>query len=261
MPRKPRPLVAGGIYHLTAHVVPEHDLFQDDRDRQLYLSLVSQVVGRLSWSCTGYCLMDSHIHLVMCTPEPTLDQGMRTIQGRYAQAHNKRLGRRGPVWDGRYGSKLILTEEHYLEVLRYVPLNPVRARATRDPHAWPWSSHAALVGGAPVPPFLDVEAVYRFAGARSGRAGIDAYLSLLSGADRIPESTRAQLTAGRVAPVVATEPGAAPPSGPPSTADLARRHRDEGCSLADLAAEIGCHRSTVLRRIRAHEAKAAAQRV
>jgi putative transposase len=149
MPRTPRVEVAGGVYHVTARGTAKQTVFRDAADRHLFLRLVSDVLRRFGWSCLTYCLMDNHYHLLVKTPTPTLGVGMQHLNGRYSQRFNLRYSRSGHLWAGRYHSVLIQRDAHLLEVVRYIALNPVRARLCRVPEDWPWSGHHALAGLAP----------------------------------------------------------------------------------------------------------------
>ena len=77
MPRRPRELVAGGIYHVFARGNRREPIFFDDDDRLGYLAIWGSVAEELEWRCLAYCLMDNHYHLLLETPEPNLSRGMR----------------------------------------------------------------------------------------------------------------------------------------------------------------------------------------
>jgi hypothetical protein len=112
----------------------------------------------------AYCLIDTHFHLVLRTPEPNLGEGMRWLKSTHAQDVNYRHGRTGHVFGGRYYSAQIHSDDHLLAALVYVYLNPVRAGIVDLPHAWPWSSFAATVGRSRAPEFLHVDSVLELFG-------------------------------------------------------------------------------------------------
>lgn len=101
--------------------------------------------------------MRNHYHLVIETPDGNLSKGMRQLNGVYTQTYNRRHHRVGHLFQGRFKGILIQKESHYLEVCRYVVLNPVRAKAVKHPREWPWSSYRATGGLAPVPHCLTVD--------------------------------------------------------------------------------------------------------
>jgi putative transposase len=90
--------------------------------------------------------MNNHYHLVVETPDGNLSKGMRQLNGVYTQAFNKRQGRVGHVFQGRFKGILVQKDTHFLEVCRYVVLNPVRANTVRHPRQWKWSSYSATAG-------------------------------------------------------------------------------------------------------------------
>jgi putative transposase len=153
--------IAGATYHVTARGNRRGPIFADDVDRALFLSLFADVVGWTGWICLAYCLMPNHVHLVVETPAPNLSPGVQRLLGRYARLFNDRHRLWGHVFGGRFGSELIETERHALEVARYVVLNPVRARLAVKPHVGRWSSYAATVGLGRSERFLRVERLLR----------------------------------------------------------------------------------------------------
>ena len=88
--------------------------------------------------------MPNHFHLAIETPEANLGDGMRILCGRYAQLLNEKHGWSGHVYEGRYNSKLVRTDEQLAQLLRYIALNPVAAGLCSDPRAWRASSHRTL---------------------------------------------------------------------------------------------------------------------
>ena len=98
MPRRPRDEEAGAIHHVYARGIEKRLIYQDDRDRGAYLTLLGAVVDEHAWLPLAYCLMDNHVHLVVETPEPNLGVGMRTLHGGYATTFNARHARDGHLF-------------------------------------------------------------------------------------------------------------------------------------------------------------------
>lgn len=148
MPRKPRDLVDGGVYHVYARGNGRQAIFRDDRDRRLYLSLLDHVVDVKRWTCIAYCLMGNHVHLVLETPEANLPSGMQLLHGLFAQKHNLRHGRAGHLFQGRYGASRLTSDAQLERCLRYVEQNPVEAGFVERAANWPWlRTNAPAVGG------------------------------------------------------------------------------------------------------------------
>lgn len=147
---------AGALYHVTARGDRQEDIFSDDRDRFVLLDILSQVCRRFVVSCHAYCLMSNHYHLVLETAEPNLARALRHLNGVYTQRFNNRHNRVGHVFQGRYKAILVDRDSYYLEAVRYVLLNPVRAKIVARAHDWPWSSYRAVVGRSRAIHGLDV---------------------------------------------------------------------------------------------------------
>src|SRR3990172_8195853 len=114
MARPPRIESAGAVYQVTARGNEKRDVFRDDSDRELFLSTIHRANNRHNWICHSYCLMDNHYHLLIETPDGNLSMGMRQLNGVYTQLFNKRHGRIGHLFQGRYKAVLIQKDEHLL---------------------------------------------------------------------------------------------------------------------------------------------------
>src|SRR5512139_2076393 len=136
----------GAVYHVTSRGNEKKPVFKDDTDRLNFLNTLQHVNKRYNWICHAYCLMTNHYHLLIETPEGNLSIGMRQINSVYTQLFNKRHGRTGHLFQGRYKAILIQKDSHLLEVCRYVVLNPVRAKMVETPEDYPWSSYLATAG-------------------------------------------------------------------------------------------------------------------
>jgi len=145
----------GAIYHVTSRGDRREDIFLSDEDRSLFLDTFSRVTERFSWICYAYCLMTNHYHLVIETPLPNLSSGMAQLNGIYTQKFNRKHGKVGHVFQGRFKAILVERNTYLLELLRYVVLNPVRARMVNSSSEWPWSSYEATAGLKDRPEWLD----------------------------------------------------------------------------------------------------------
>lgn len=137
---------AGALYHVTARGDRREDIFADDQDREGLLAILSQVCQRFAVDCHAYCLMSNHYHLILETAEPNLSRALRHLNGVYTQRFNRRHDHVGHVFQGRYKAILIDRHAYYLEAVRYVLLNPVRAKLVTRAKDWKWSSYRAAVG-------------------------------------------------------------------------------------------------------------------
>ena len=154
--RKLRVEAPGATHHVVAKGVGGSEIVADDADRRSFIARLARTVESHRWSCLAYCLLDTHFHLVVTTPEPNLGVGMKWLKAAYAQDFNHRHGRQGHVFGGRFYSEAIGRDAHLVAAIVYVALNPVRAGIVDRPERWPWSSYAATVGVVPAPELLNV---------------------------------------------------------------------------------------------------------
>jgi REP-associated tyrosine transposase len=150
--------VPGGIHHAVAKGNAGSSIVRSNHDRDELIKRLGKTIERHRWSCLAYCLLDTHLHLILGTPLPNLGQGMKSLLGPYAQDFNRRYEREGHLFRGRFYSRRIVTQNHLISAIVYVALNPVRAGVVEKAELWPWSSYGATIGRMPVPRFLDANA-------------------------------------------------------------------------------------------------------
>ena len=97
----------GALYHVTSRGDRQELIYEDDEDRRAFLKVLGDVVERFGWVCYAYCLMGNHYHLVIETPKGNLSKGMRQLNGVFTQVSNRRHGKVGHVFQGRYKAILI----------------------------------------------------------------------------------------------------------------------------------------------------------
>lgn len=197
---------AGAVWHATSRGNERSPIFLDDDDRARFVDVLGKVVDTTRWRLHAFVLMTNHYHLLLETPEPNLSLGMRQVNGLYGQGFNRRHGRTGHLFQGRFKGILVQREAHLLEVCRYVVLNPVRAGLVEQAEDWPWSSYAATAGMRPAPAWLDTEwTIAQFGGQRAraryrafvreGEAGTDSPWSRLTAQVFLGDDTfRAQVS-------------------------------------------------------------------
>lgn len=171
MPRRPRWEYPGAIHHVHARRPDRLALFGDDAERERYLDLLARTVFHRGWHCLAYCLMDTHVHLLVETPRADLGRGIQFLHGTYAREFNDRRERAGHVFDRRFGSDAVVRDDQLWAVVAYLALNPVRAGMCARPEDHPWSSHAALAGLVVVPDWLAADRLLGHFGAHGGEGG------------------------------------------------------------------------------------------
>ena len=159
----------GALYHVTSRGDRREPIVEDDTDRQAWLDVVAQGVERFEASVFAYCLMSNHYHVVVQTHRPNLSRLMRHVNGVYTQTYNRRHRKVGHLFQGRFKAILVDEESYFLEVCRYVDLNPVRAGMVKRPQDWAWSSYRAHTGRSEPPAWLDSGALHRRLAPRAPR--------------------------------------------------------------------------------------------
>jgi putative transposase len=166
----------GALYHVTSRGDRREPIFDDVTDRHAWLELFEQSLERFAATAFAYCLMGNHYHFVVQTHQPNLSRLMRQLNGVHTQYYNRRYAKVGHLFQGRFKAVVVDEEAYFLEVCRYVDLNPVRAKMVKRPQDWPWSSYCAHTGRVDGPAWLDSQDLHqRLAPRAPRRDGADAY--------------------------------------------------------------------------------------
>jgi putative transposase len=152
MPRQPRFLLPGYPQHVIQRGNNRQPIFLRNRDFRYFLELLQAACNEQECDLHSYVLMTNHVHFLM-TPRRSLAIGflMQSIGRRYVQYFNKRNGRTGGLWEGRYKASLVDSDRYLLTCYRYIEMNPVRAGLVQEPVRYPWSSYGANAHGEPDP--------------------------------------------------------------------------------------------------------------
>jgi putative transposase len=187
MPRKPRDEEEGAVHHVYARGVDRMALFRDDADRRRYVAVLAHTVREFAWSCLSYCLMNNHVHLLIRTDKANLGPGIQQLHGDYGRTFNRRHGREGHLFQGRYGSTRVRTDAQLWTNAAYIALNPVKAGLCRRAEGWRWGSHAATVANL-APDWIDDAALMAYFGALGGepRERYRAFVATYRAADETP---------------------------------------------------------------------------
>ena len=132
---------AGAVYHVMSRGNARQEIVLDDADREKRLDWLRRTVETYGWRLHAFALMRNHDHLFFETPEPNLSAGMQYLNGSYTSYFNRRHGRCGHLFQGRFKAHLIEEDGYFLEVSRYIHLNPVRAEVLTRLEQYPWSSY------------------------------------------------------------------------------------------------------------------------
>jgi putative transposase len=173
----------GALYHVMSRGNQRKPIGRDELDRQKRLDWLRRTIETYGWRLHAFVLMPNHDHLFVETPEPNLSAGMQYLNGSYTSYFNRRHRRSGHLFQGRFKAHLVEEQGHFLEVSRYIHLNPVRAGIVSRPEAYRWSSYRSYWRAARRLPWITCTRVLgefgrevttaRRAYGRFVRAGVD----------------------------------------------------------------------------------------
>lgn len=138
----------GAWYHVMNRGRRREQVFSTARDYEVFLAVLQETAELLNLKVAAYCLMPSHYHLLLHTPDGNLSRCMRHINGVYTQRFNRLHQTEGQLFRGRYKSVVVADDSYLLEVLRYIHQNPIRAGIVGKVGEYAWSSHKGYTSRA-----------------------------------------------------------------------------------------------------------------
>jgi REP element-mobilizing transposase RayT/DNA-binding transcriptional regulator YhcF (GntR family) len=147
--RKPRVHYQGGLYHVIARGNQRQKVFLGKEDYLKYLRLMDEYLEHHGMAVYAYCLMPNHVHILLeQAADQPLSRYMQRLQSAYTGYFNRKHKKVGHLFQGRYKAILVDRDAYLLELIRYVHLNPIRAKLEEKVGAYPWSGHAQYLGTA-----------------------------------------------------------------------------------------------------------------
>lgn len=173
MSNKKREWYPNAIYHITIRGNRRNDIFRDREDFQVYLMLIEGTIRyyNLEYEILAYCLMDNHVHLLVGTKERHIKYFMMRMNSTYTRYFNNKYNYIGHLYQDRYFSEIIESDEQLLETSRYIHLNPVKAKMVVEPKEYEWSSYSTYMRNRKVD-FLNV---FKILGYFQEEIAIDLY--------------------------------------------------------------------------------------
>lgn len=149
MPRVGRTILPYYPHHIIQRGHNRQVVFAEVRDFERYLETLATFKDVFGVRVYAYCLMTNHVHLLVAPEQITgLGQLMKRLAGRQTRYHNRLEGRTGTLWESRYKSSPVDSDDYLLACSRYIELNPVRARMVPAPEDYRWSSCRFRLGTA-----------------------------------------------------------------------------------------------------------------
>ena len=149
MGRRPRVNSPGTFHHAMARGVRGQSIFLEDRDFHTFLLIMEEAKRRHGFELYAYCLMPNHFHILLRTGRSPLSAVIQGVLTQYSKFFNRNRGEHGHLFQGRFKSIVCGTDSYFLELLRYIHLNPVVDGLARVPEDWRWSGHHALIADGP----------------------------------------------------------------------------------------------------------------
>lgn len=157
MPRPLRIEFENAQYHVMNRGAAKKNIFKNNIQKQFFIDLLAEATVLFGIEIHAYCLMDNHYHLLVKTPFSNLSRAMRHINGVYTQYFNRASKIDGALFRGRYKAILVSYDEYFLNISRYIHLNPIDAKITNDLLQFSWSSYRYFVTSCNKPDWLNIE--------------------------------------------------------------------------------------------------------
>jgi len=149
MPRLARLDSPGVLHHVMIRGIERRKIFRDNKDRNDLIERLSLILPETNTSCYAWALLSNHAHFLLRSGEAGIAKVMRRLLTGYAVTFNRKYKRHGQLFQNRYKS-IVCQEDTYLrELVRYIHLNPLRARLVSDIselNHYPYCGHSALLG-------------------------------------------------------------------------------------------------------------------
>ena len=149
MPRRARIDAPGALHHIIVRGIERRKIFNDDADRINFLDRLGKVLSETDTKCFSWALIPNHFHLLLRTGACPLSTVMRRLLTGHAMYYNRRHSRSGQLFQNRYKSILCQEDTYLMELVRYIHLNPIRARLVTDIKAldkYSFCGHAVIMG-------------------------------------------------------------------------------------------------------------------
>jgi putative transposase len=193
LPRRARIDAPGALHHVIVRGIERRKIFNDDRDRCDFLNRIGPILEQTQTACYAWALMPNHFHLLLRTGAfPVATVMLRLLTG-YAAGYNRRHGRHGHLFQNRYKSILCQEDTYFLELVRYIHLNPLRAGLVKDLDAlniYPFCGHGVIMGRHQQPWQLSKPVLAHFGKqVKAARSQYQAFVAQGVGQGRRPDLT------------------------------------------------------------------------
>lgn len=145
LPRDARARSKSRIYHIMLRGINRQDIFEDDEDVEKLLETIKKYKEVSKFDIFAYCIMSNHIHMLVREIEESISNTIKRISSSYVFWYNKKYERCGHLFQERFKSEAVESDEYFLTVLRYIHQNPVKAGITKNIQDYRWSSYKEYI--------------------------------------------------------------------------------------------------------------------
>jgi len=142
MPRIARKKSNTDVYHVMMRGINKQSIFEDEEDHLRFIEILRLVKKKSDFKIYAWCIMGTHVHLLMQFGEESPEKVMKKIDVTYAVYYNKKNGRLGPVFADRFRSEPVEDDAYLMGAARYIHRNPVKAGMCERPQEYDWSSYS-----------------------------------------------------------------------------------------------------------------------
>ena len=147
MPYRKKKFYPGGYYHIFNRGANRGEIFFSNENYNYCLRLIRKYSELYNISVIAFCLMPNHYHLILRqNSDNSISLLMQVVFNAYVQAVNRRVGRKGTLFEGRFKYIRIERENYILHLCRYIHLNPVKAKLVKVPEDWLFSNYQEWIG-------------------------------------------------------------------------------------------------------------------
>jgi len=129
-----------GIYHIYNRGNNREFIFKEKKWKNLFLRLMNRYLKNTSIEIQVYCIMNNHFHILIKGDMHEISQYMRNVESKFAEFYNEANNRSGHVFQGRFSSRAVFSNRQYVQLIRYILRNPVKAMIVENPFSYEWSS-------------------------------------------------------------------------------------------------------------------------
>lgn len=149
-----------GYHHVYNRGVAKNNIFLNNQDKEKFLEILGYVAKEFKFNIHSFCLMDNHYHLLIENQKENLSSGMRQLNSTYASYFNRKHDRVGHLWQDRYKSWFVMSDEYLFTLFKYIESNPVKAKMSKKIGEYKYSATYSILNDG-VPLFLKNSFVLR----------------------------------------------------------------------------------------------------